>query len=81
MIKRIQVYGTGCSNCQKLYELACQVVEEVGADITVEKVEDLDRIVEAGVLRTPGIALDGEVVLQGKIPTASTLKNWILKQQ
>ncbi len=81
MIKRIQVYGTGCSNCQKLYELACQVVEEVGADITVEKVEDLDRIAEAGVLRTPGIALDGEVVLQGKIPTASTLKNWILKQQ
>ncbi len=81
MIKTIQVFGTGCPNCQKLYNLARQVVDEMGANITVEKIEDLNRIVEAGVFRTPGLGFDGKIVLQGKIPTAATLKNWILERQ
>jgi len=79
MLKKIEVYGMGCSSCQKLYELARQAVQELGADIRVEKVEDLQRIMTAGVMRTPGLAFDGILVLQGKIPTLPTLRDWIEK--
>ncbi len=78
MIKSIQVYGPGCANCQKLYKLAAEAVNEIGADIQIEKVEDLNNMMAAGVMRTPGLGFDGKVVLQGKIPTAATIKNRIL---
>ncbi len=77
MIKSIQVYGPGCANCRKLYEIAEQVVKEIGSDIKIEKVENLDKMLVAGVFRTPALGLDGKVILQGKIPTPATLKNWI----
>lgn len=77
MIKSIQVYGPGCVNCRKLYAIAEQVVKEIGIDIKIEKVEDLDGMLAAGVFRTPALGFDGKVILQGKIPTPATLKNWI----
>jgi len=78
-MKKIQVYGTGCKNCQKLYQMVSEAVQELGADIPVEKVEDLNEIVAAGVWRTPALGFDGKVILQGKLPTPATLKNWIQK--
>ncbi|MBN1363460.1 MAG: TM0996/MTH895 family glutaredoxin-like protein [Syntrophaceae bacterium] len=78
MINSIQVYGPGCANCQKLYKLAVEAVDEIGADIKIEKVENLNDMMAAGVMRTPGLGFDGRVVLQGKIPNAATLKNWII---
>lgn len=78
MVKKIQIYGVGCSTCDKLYRMAREIVEELGADVSVEKVEDLNEMLMAGVLRSPGLALDGRVVLQGKVPTRATLRNWIL---
>lgn len=78
MVKTIQIYGPGCVNCQTLYRLATQAVNEVGADVKIEKVEDIDGMLAAGILRTPGLGLDGKVVVQGKIPTLATLKNWIM---
>ena len=79
-MKKIQVYGTGCPSCEKLFRLARQAVSELGLDIQVEKVEDLNAMISAGILRVPGLAFDGRVVLQGKIPTLPTLKNWIEKK-
>jgi len=78
MIESIQVYGPGCANCQKLYKLAQDAVDEIGANIRIEKVKDLNSMLAAGVMRTPALAFDGKVVLQGKIPTPATIKNWIL---
>ncbi|HFE64807.1 redox-active disulfide protein 2 [candidate division KSB1 bacterium 4484_188] len=76
-MKIIQVYGTGCASCNKLFELAKQVIQEMGADITVEKVEDLNELLAAGIMRTPGLSFDGKVILQGKMPNHRTLKHWI----
>ncbi|MHB2148744.1 MTH895/ArsE family thioredoxin-like protein [Calditrichota bacterium LG25] len=79
-MEKIQVYGTGCASCEKLFNLARQAVQELGVDIEVEKIEDLNAMALAGVMRTPGLAFDGRVVLQGKLPTLSTLKNWIQQE-
>ncbi len=79
-MKKIQVYGTGCPNCQKLYDMAKQAVEELGLNIEIEKIEDLNAMLAAGVMRTPGLAFDGRLILQGKIPNLPTLKSWIQKE-
>ncbi|GAB4328361.1 MAG: MTH895/ArsE family thioredoxin-like protein [Calditrichia bacterium] len=79
MIKTIQVYGPGCANCQKLYALAEQAVKELNLDIKIEKVEKLEDMMAAGIMRTPGLGFDGKVVLQGKLPNLPTIKNWIEK--
>ena len=78
-MKSIQVYGVGCSSCDKLYQMAKEIVQELGKDIQVEKIEDFQKLLEAGVLQTPALAFDNKLVLQGKMPTAATLRNWILK--
>jgi len=73
----IKVFGTGCSNCKKLEDLCNQVVTENNFDASVEKVTDFQLFVENGILRTPGLMVNGKVLSQGKIPTRETLAHWL----
>jgi small redox-active disulfide protein 2 len=63
----IQILGSGCPNCQNLETNAREAVKTLGIEATFEKVTDMDRIVEMGVMRTPGLAVDGKVVKFGKV--------------
>lgn len=65
----IKVLGTGCMNCVKLYEVVQEAIVEMNKSISLEKVEDLAEIMSYGVMKTPALVIDDEVVLQGKIPT------------
>ncbi|MFW5698344.1 MAG: thioredoxin family protein [Planctomycetota bacterium] len=71
---KIQVLGTGCPKCKKLYELADSVATECGVDYTIEKVEDINDIMAMGVMMTPALAVDGEVKVSGKVPSAGDIK-------
>jgi small redox-active disulfide protein 2 len=73
----IKVYGTGCKNCIKLEKTAKEAVEELKMDIQVESVKDIEAIVKAGIMRTPGLEINGKIVSIGQIPTKSTLMHWI----
>jgi len=75
---KIQILGMGCPKCKKLYETAEQAAKELGLDYEMEKIDDIDRITEMGVMMTPALAIDGEVKLEGRIPTIENLKE-ILK--
>ncbi|MCK3685026.1 thioredoxin family protein [Maribellus sp. YY47] len=70
----IKVLGTGCAKCKKLEELTRNVVAEMGVEATIEKVEDIYKIMQFGVMRTPGLVVNGKVVLSGKLPGTSELK-------
>lgn len=70
----IKVLGTGCAKCKKLEELIRNVVAEMGVEATIEKVEDIYKIMQFGVMRTPGLVVNGKVVLSGKLPGTSELK-------
>lgn len=76
----IQILGGGCPNCKKLEENAVEAAARLGIDANIEKVTDSDRILEMGVLRTPGYAFDGEVQKFGKVYTpeeiAESLKTY-----
>ncbi|MFP4206073.1 MAG: MTH895/ArsE family thioredoxin-like protein [Spirochaetaceae bacterium] len=63
----IQILGPGCPNCENLEKNAREAVKRLGIDVAFEKVTDVDRIVEMGVMRTPGFAVDGEVQKYGKV--------------
>jgi small redox-active disulfide protein 2 len=72
---KIQVLGTGCPKCLKLTENAKTAVSELGVDAEIEKVESIDEIIKMGVMMTPGLVVDGEVVSTGKALTVKDIKD------
>ena len=74
---KIEILGTGCAKCKKTTANVKKAVEELGIDIQVEKVEDINRILDCGVMMTPGVVIDGEVKVAGKIPDVKQIKQWI----
>ena len=63
----IQILGTGCPKCQALEANAKAAVAKAGLDAQVEKVTDIDKIGEMGVMVTPALAVDGTVKKAGKV--------------
>jgi small redox-active disulfide protein 2 len=64
---KIQILGTGCPKCKRLEENAAEAVKALGLDATVEKVTDIDQIMNMGVMFTPALAVDGVVKSAGKV--------------
>jgi small redox-active disulfide protein 2 len=64
---KIEVLGTGCAKCNKLYEAAKEAVAKSGANAEVRKVEDLGEIMKRGVMVTPALAVDGQIKSAGKV--------------
>jgi len=64
---KIEILGTGCTKCKALEEVAKQAVAKVGGFHSVEKVEDIQKIMDYGVVSTPGLVIDGEVKSTGKL--------------
>ncbi|MCK5114610.1 MAG: TM0996/MTH895 family glutaredoxin-like protein [Phycisphaerae bacterium] len=76
-MKKIQILGTGCPKCKMLAELVGKAVDELGLECEVEKIEDINDIVGFGVMMLPGLVVDGEVKLSGKVPNLNDLKAMI----
>jgi len=76
-MKRIQIFGPGCPNCQKLAENAAQAAKELGIDYEIEKITDLNVITGFGVMFTPAVAVDGEVKVSGKVPEVEEIKKML----
>lgn len=74
---KIEVYGLGCGNCRMLENIARQAISELGVPVEVVKVDDMIDIIEAGILATPGFAVDGEVKSMGRVPSKDEIKTWI----
>ena len=74
---KIEILGTGCPKCKATEKVVRKVVEELGKDIEVVKVEDLQEIVDRGVMMTPAIVVDGEVKIVGHIPSIDEVKKII----
>jgi small redox-active disulfide protein 2 len=64
---KIEVLGTGCTKCNKLYEAAKEAVARSGTDAEVSKVEDLAEIMKRGIMVTPALAVDGQIKSAGKV--------------
>lgn len=70
----IQVLGPGCANCRRLAENVEAAASQLGIDYRLEKVTDIQAIVQAGIMRTPALTVDGKVKLYGRVPSIDELK-------
>lgn len=75
---RIEVLGSGCDNCKKLEANAREAVAMAGVEAEIVKVTDYGEIASRGVLRTPGLAIDGKVVSTGRVPAAGDIAEWLV---
>jgi small redox-active disulfide protein 2 len=75
----IKVLGPGCMKCRKTEDLVKEAVAESGVEATIDKVTDIMKIADYGVMGTPAVIVDGEVVSVGKVPTKEEIKKWITK--
>jgi small redox-active disulfide protein 2 len=73
----VKIYGTGCANCIALEKTVKKAVEELNMDVEIVKVQDMDKILEAGLLSTPGFAVEGEMKSMGRVPSLDEIKKWI----
>jgi len=76
-MKKIEVLGMGCANCNKLYQNALAAVKMSGQEAQVNKVEDIQKIMAYGVMSTPALVVDGVVKLAGKVSKPEEIKKWI----
>ncbi|MBM7624557.1 thioredoxin family protein [Sporohalobacter salinus] len=73
----IKVYGSGCKKCVSLADNAKAAVEDLGVDAEIEKVEDMAEIAQAGIMSTPGLGINGDVKVKGRVPNADEIKELI----
>lgn len=73
----VKVLGTGCSNCKNTIKLIEEVAREQGVAIEVVKVEELQDIMRYGIMSTPGVVIDEQVVHAGGVPSRAKVEGWL----
>lgn len=71
---KIEILGTGCAKCKKLYENTLEAVKQSGKEAEVTKVEDIKQIASYGVMSTPAVVVDGVVKSSGKLLSSEEIK-------
>ncbi|MCX6732554.1 MAG: thioredoxin family protein [Candidatus Roizmanbacteria bacterium] len=74
---KIQVLGSGCAKCKKLFEITQKAITEMGRDEKVEYITDISKIIEMGIMTTPVLAIDGNPVMTGFTPDIEKIKKII----
>ncbi|MFY9143095.1 thioredoxin family protein [Sulfuricurvum sp.] len=77
---KIEILGTGCAKCKTLEEATKQAVATSGMFAQIEKVDDIMKIMEYGVMSTPGLVIDGKVVSTGKVLSVNEIIELIKAQ-
>ena len=74
---KIEILGTGCPKCKKLYELTNEALKDSGVQAEVVKVEKINDIMNYGVMMTPALVVDGVVKTAGKLPNKAEITKLI----
>ena len=74
---KIQVLGSGCPTCKKLFDLTTQAVKELELKTDVEYITDIQKIIEMGVMQSPVLAINGKPVMTGFVPDIEKVKEII----
>jgi small redox-active disulfide protein 2 len=77
---KIEVLGSGCPTCKKLFELTKQAVQEMDLQTEVEYSNDIQKMLKSGAMSSPVLMLDNEVISAGQVPNLEEIKNLITKK-
>lgn len=72
-----KILGTGCTKCKKTEEVVRQVVKELDIEATIEKIEDIQKIMEYDVLSTPVLVVNEVIKIKGRVPTIQEIKSFL----
>lgn len=75
----IKVLGPGCAKCKQLEKTTREVIKELGLDATIEEVKDMKKIMQYPILTTPGLVIDGKLVVSGRVPSKTEVTGFINK--
>ena len=76
---KIEILGVGCPKCKKLYENVQEALKATGIEAELEKVEDIDKITEYGVMITPALVIEGEIKTTGNVLTSEEIEKLLSK--
>ena len=74
---QINVYGSGCASCKKLHETVKQAARELGADAEVNYITDMKQIMKTGLMRMPGLMINGKMKAAGRVPSLKEVRQMI----
>jgi len=74
---KIKILGPGCAKCDQLEKITKEVVKELGMDVSLEHVKDINKIMEYPILHTPGLVLNEELVCSGRVPTKAEVTTYV----
>jgi small redox-active disulfide protein 2 len=74
---KITIYGPGCAKCKTTLQHAEEAVKQAGVEAEIEKIEKVADIAKAGIMFTPGLAVNGKVKAAGKVPEVAKIVEWI----
>jgi len=77
-MKKLQILGTGCPKCKKLAANTEAAAKDLGIEYEIEKVTDINEIMNFGVMMTPALAIDGEVKVVGKVLSPEEIKKMLV---
>lgn len=80
MIMEIKVFGPGCQKCKVLAQRVSEVISEEGFQANLIKVEDYEQILAGGVTATPALSINNILLVSGRVPTKSAIKELITEQ-
>ncbi|MDO8367806.1 MAG: thioredoxin family protein [Saprospiraceae bacterium] len=73
-MKTIKILGTSCAKCKQMESIVRSTIAEMGVEATVEKIEDIEKIMEYNVLVTPVLVIDEEIKIKGFVPSSAQVK-------
>jgi small redox-active disulfide protein 2 len=76
-MQKIEILGPGCARCKQTHRVIQHVVEQEGLKVDVVKEESLARMSALNVMSTPAVAVDGKVILSGRVPTAEEVRTML----
>lgn len=74
---KIEILGTGCPKCKKLAQNAEAAAKDLDIEFEIEKVTDINEIMNFGVMMTPALVVDGDVKIAGKVPSVEDIKEML----
>ena len=75
----IKVLGTGCTKCKSLEQATREAIAKTGVEANVTKVEDILEIMQYGIMSTPALVVDGQIVVKGRVPSVDEISKILTK--
>jgi small redox-active disulfide protein 2 len=78
---KIEIFGPGCHRCVEVEKGVKKALSELNIVADVEKIKDITKIVDAGIMQTPGLRINGKMKCTGRIPNIEEIKKWIAEDK